>query len=194
MLPIGDTRLCHPFAVRTVLAVVLAAVLGLAACGSDDPPSQPFDAADLEGAPAPLAKLHAQAGVLLDGGPDAFRERLEELRGYPIVVNKWASWCPPCRAEFPFFQKQSVRLAKKVAFIGVDSNDNDDDALEFLDDYPVPYPSYKDPSLKVAEVFDGTLAFPTTAFYDSKGELAYVKQGGYSDEADLVQDIKRYAR
>ena len=42
--------------------------------------------------------------------------------------------------------------------------------------------------------FKGQLAFPTTAFYDSKGELAYVKQGGYRDEEDLVADIKRYAR
>lgn len=189
------TRACATLsAVRTLLAVVTAAVLGLAGCGSEDPPSEPFDAADLEGAPAPLARIHAQAGELLDGGPDAFKERLEALRGYPVVVNKWASWCPPCRAEFPFFQRQSVRLAKEVAFLGVVSDDNDDDARAFLEDYPVPYPSYKDPSLKVAEVFDGTLAFPTTAFYDSEGELAYVKQGGYADEADLTEDIERYAR
>ena len=179
---------------RTLFAVVLAAAVALAGCGSDDPPSEPFDAADLEGAPAPLARLHDQANQLLDGGEDAFRKRLEDLSGYPVVVNKWASWCPPCRAEFPFFQRQSVKLARKVAFIGVDSNDNDDDAREFLEEYPVPYPSYRDPSLKVAAVFNGTLAFPTTAFYDSKGELAYVKQGGYADEADLAADIRRYAR
>ena len=178
---------------RTLLAVLLA-VLGLAGCGSDDPPSEPFDAAALEGAPRPLAKLHAQANQLLDGGADAFERRLADLEGYPVVVNKWASWCPPCRAEFPFFQRQSVRLAKDVAFIGVVSNDNDEDALEFLEEYPVPYPSYRDPSLKVAEVFKGQLAFPTTAFYDSDGELAHVKQGGYADEADLVEDIERYAR
>ena len=181
-------------AVRRSLAAALAATLTLAGCGGDDTESRPYDPADLKGAPAPIAKLHRQANQLLDGGANAFRARLADLKGHPVVVNKWASWCPPCRAEFPFFQSQAVRLAKRVAFIGVDSNDNDSDAREFLEDFPVPYPSYKDPSLEVAQVFKGQLAFPTTAFYDSKGELAYVKQGGYADEKDLVEDIERYAR
>jgi cytochrome c biogenesis protein CcmG, thiol:disulfide interchange protein DsbE len=179
------------------VARLLAAALVLAAlggCGSDEPESTPADDARFEGAPAPIAALHEQANELLDGGADAFKARLADLEGYPVVVNKWASWCPPCRQEFPFFQRQSGRLAKKVAFVGVVSDDNDDDARAFLEDYPVPYPSYKDPSLEVAEVFKGQLAFPTTAFYDSKGELAYVKQGGYPSEADLVADIERYAR
>ena len=178
---------------RRLVAALLAAA-ALAGCGEDPPPSAPGDMSKLEGAPAPLAKLHAQANELLGGGPEAFKERLAELEGYPIVVNKWASWCPPCRAEFPYFQEHSIRLGKKVAFIGVDSNDNDDDAREFLDEYPVSYPTYKDPSVRIAEVFKGALAWPTTAFYDRKGELAYVKQGGYSSEEDLVADLDRYAK
>ena len=180
--------------VRRFLPAVVATAIALAGCGGDEPESRAFTAADLKGAPAPIASLHRQANQLLDGGPKAFKERLESLRGHPVVVNKWASWCPPCRSEFPFFQAQAVKHAKRVAFIGVDSNDNDEDARGFLEEYPVPYPSYKDPTLEVAQVFKGQLAFPTTAFYDSKGELAYVKQGGYSDEQDLVEDIKRYAR
>ena len=128
------------------------------------------------------------------GGPEAFEDRIASLKGYPVVVNKWASWCGPCRQEFPYFQEHSVRLGKRVAFLGVDSNDNDDDAREFLEEYPVSYPTYKDPSVKIAEVFKGQLAWPTTAFYDSKGELAYVKQGAYLKEQDFVDDLKRYAR
>ena len=42
------------------------------------------------------------------GGPQAFRKRLASLKGYPVVVNKWASWCAPCRTEFPIFQRQAV--------------------------------------------------------------------------------------
>jgi thiol-disulfide isomerase/thioredoxin len=146
-----------------------------------------------EDAPPEIDALYEQASTLLGGGPRAFRERIEDLRGHPVVVNKWASWCPPCRSEFPFFASQAARRPD-VAFIGVDSNDNDEDASEFLEEFPVPFPSYRDPDLKVAEVFHGVAAFPTTAYYDSDGELAYVKQGGYSSEEKLAEDIERYAK
>jgi len=184
-------------AVRRLAPIVLAAI-AIAGCGSDKPKSEAPPAAvqkkQLADAPAPLAAVHAQANELLGGGADAFKTRLKELDGFPVVVNKWASWCPPCRAEFPYFQKHAIRLGRKVAFLGVNSNDNDGDAREFLAEYPVSYPSYKDPSLKVAEVFKGQIAFPTTAFFDSKGELAYVKQGGYLSEEDFVEDLERYGK
>jgi cytochrome c biogenesis protein CcmG/thiol:disulfide interchange protein DsbE len=183
---------------RTLLCIAVACVV-LAGCSNGgDPesaaaPRRDVDAA-LAGAPAPLAKLHAQANRLLDGGRSAFEARLRDVRGYPVVVNKWASWCGPCRAEFPFFQKQSVKRGKKIAFIGVDGNDSDADARKFLSKLPVPYPSYKDPDLKVSASFNGVAAFPSTAFYDSKGKLSYLKQGGYATEEKLAEDIERYAR
>jgi thiol-disulfide isomerase/thioredoxin len=180
--------------VARLLALSTALLIALAGCGAEDPESTPADPAKFEDAPAPIAALNDQANELLDGGAGAFKARLEELDGYPVVVNKWASWCAPCRQEFPYFQRQSAQRAKSVAFLGVNSNDNDDDAANFLEEYPVPYPSYKDPSLDVSEVFKGQIAFPTTAFYDSKGELAYVKQGGYASEEDLAADIERYTR
>ena len=167
--------------VRRLVAIVVCACAPLAACGSDEDPqsvaAKPAKPAQLEGAPAPLAKLGSQANELLDGGADAFEKRLKQLRGYPVVVNKWASWCGPCRFEFPFFQKQATKRAGEVAFIGVDSNDNQGDA-----------------SLEVAAVFNAVQAFPSTAFYESQGELAYVHQGGYASEAKLAEDIGRYAR
>lgn len=148
----------------------------------------------LEGSPPPLAALHADANQLLGGGAGAFRARLAELRGYPVVVNKWGSWCGPCRAEFPIFQRLSVALGKEVAFIGVNSLDNDDDAREFLGDFPVSYPHYSDPDQEVAKVFEGNAGFPTTAFYDSRGELVIAKQVSYRNDKELLEDIDRYAR
>jgi len=181
--------------------LVIAAVAALAAgCGGGDdegaaPASEP---ADLEtatqGAPPRLAALHDQANELLSGGTEAFEDRLEELRGFPVVVNKWASWCGPCRAEFPFFQSQAAQRAKRIAFVGVDSNDGEDSARDFLAEFPVPYPSYLDPKLEIAAVIDAAVEFPATAFYDSEGELAYVRRGGYADEDELAADIERYAR
>lgn len=177
---------------------MLLSAIAVSGCGSDEPksvaPPKERAASALEGAPAPLAKLHRQANRLLDGGPDAFKRRLESLEGYPVVVNKWGSWCDPCRAEFPFFQRQAIKRGKQVAFLGVDGIDSDANARKFLADYPVTYPSYKDPALKVAATFNGAGAFPSTAFYDRKGKLVYHRQGGYATEAKLAEDIERYAR
>ena len=153
-----------------------------------------MDARELAGAPAPLAKLHDQGARLLPGGVGAFRARLRGLRGYPVVVNKWASWCGPCRAEFPHFRNQALRRGKRIAFLGVDTNDNDAAARRFLRRYPVSYPSYSDPEGEIARTLGGAVAFPATAYYDARGKLVTVHQGGYRTERDLAADIDRYAR
>jgi thiol-disulfide isomerase/thioredoxin len=179
--------------------VLLAAAALVAGCGSgSDPksaaPSPPDARRALAGSPPALAALHREGGRLLPGEERAFRARLRALRGHPVVVNKWASWCPPCRKELPFFQRLSVELGREVAFLGVDSQDDASDARAFIRRYPVAYPSYSDPDQHVAKVFAGHLAFPTTAFYDARGRLRFVHQGEYASEARLRQDIDRYAR
>ena len=109
-----------------------------------------------------------------------------------MVANVWASWCGPCRFEFPLFQHVSAKLGKRVAFIGVNSFDSEDAAKTFLSEYPVPYPSVSDPGQDVWH--DLSLAgLPGTAYYDRSGKLTYLKQGPYTDEADFRADIQRYA-
>jgi cytochrome c biogenesis protein CcmG, thiol:disulfide interchange protein DsbE len=177
-------------------AIALAcATLGPSACGGDEGAAEApdYDAA-LRGAPPRLAALHDEAGELLDGGPKAFEARLRGLRGYPVVVNKWASWCGPCRVEFPYFQSQAAKRGSEIAFLGVNSNDGEETATDFLAELPVPYPSYLDPRLEVAAVFDAPTEFPATAFYDSDGELVFVRRGTYGSEDELAADIQRYAR
>jgi cytochrome c biogenesis protein CcmG/thiol:disulfide interchange protein DsbE len=147
----------------------------------------------LAGSPKPLASLYEQGCQLVGGGPAAFKARLASLRGHPVVVNQWASWCGPCRAEFPHFQKASLALGKRVAFLGVDSMDNDGDAAAFLKRYPIAYPSYKDGDGKVAQVFNGVGPLPKTIFYSPSGKLEYVHVGQYRDQAALRRDISRYA-
>jgi thiol-disulfide isomerase/thioredoxin len=181
-----------------VLVAVLVVGLSQAGSGGSGTPKSAAPAAaraakELRGAPAPLASLHGEASRLLGGGPPAYKARVAGLHGYPIVVNKWASWCGPCRAEFPDFQRASVRYGKRVAFLGVDGNDNHGDALKFLKQYPVSYPSYEDPSNTIAQVFNGVAAFPTTVYYDRRGQVSYIHQGQYLSGAKLEQDIERYA-
>jgi thiol-disulfide isomerase/thioredoxin len=130
----------------------------------------------------------------LPGGREAFEARIENERGKPVVVNKWASWCGPCRLEFPFFRSQADKRRGEVVFIGVNSNDNRGDAEEFLKEEPVPFKHYEDPRLEIAAAFDAVQAFPATAYYDSQGKLEFVHQGGYPSEDELAEDIDRYAR
>jgi cytochrome c biogenesis protein CcmG/thiol:disulfide interchange protein DsbE len=178
------------------LAAVVVA-LGVSACGSSDGGTSTAKAPDykqaLAGAPKPLAKLYAQGDRLVSGGTSAFGSQLRALRGHPVVVNVWASWCEPCRMEFPYLQRLSAKYGKRVAFVGVDTNDNDAAARTFLAELPLPYPSYTDPNEDIAQSVGATVGLPDTAYYDASGKQVFVKQGQYASEGDFAADIKRYA-
>jgi cytochrome c biogenesis protein CcmG/thiol:disulfide interchange protein DsbE len=179
------------------IGAVAAATLLAAGCGSsqggDYGGEHPDYAKALAGSPAPLAALHRQGDELLSGGLDAYEARLAAISGYPAVVNVWASWCGPCRFEFPLFQKTAARYGKRVAFLGVDSKDSDAAAKTFLEEAPVPYPSYTDPSSDIADELGADIGLPDTAFYDRTGKMIYLKQGPYTDLAALRADVERYA-
>lgn len=184
---------------RRLLALAglaLAAFLG-GGCGSSESDgsggSHPDYAKALAGTPAPLASLYDQANELLPGGIDAYEKRIEQLRGRPVVVNVWASWCGPCREEFPVLQDLSARYGKRVAFFGVNSEDSKDAAVTFLREEPVPYPSYSDPDKDILDSLGGRGGLPDTAFYDRSGKLLYLKQGPYRDHSELEADVRRYA-
>jgi cytochrome c biogenesis protein CcmG, thiol:disulfide interchange protein DsbE len=178
------------------LALAAIAVLGGTGCGAgsggDYGGQHPDYAAALAGSPAPLAALHEQADELLPGGAEAFEKRIAALHGYPAVVNVWASWCGPCRFEFPTLQKLSAAYGKRVAFVGVNSQDAGDAAKTFLEEAPVPYPSYTDGDGGIANDLGG-IGLPTTAFYDRQGKLVFLQQKPYTDDAGLRADIERYA-
>ncbi len=145
----------------------------------------------LAGSPAPLAALHAQAGQLL-GGASAMARRLAGLRGRPIVINAWASWCTPCREEFSLFASASMRYGRKIAFLGADTDDSAGDARAFLAAHPVSYPSYATSTsdLRSLAIIEG---LPTTIFIDRTGRVVYVHTGQYDAQGSLDSDIAAYA-
>jgi cytochrome c biogenesis protein CcmG/thiol:disulfide interchange protein DsbE len=186
---------------RATFAALGACTLAVAAlatgCGSQQSqvsvPTPSQARAALAGSPAPLAALHRQASQLLAGGTTAFDARLASLHGHPVVVNAWASWCVPCKQEFPLLQHAAVVHGKRVAFLGVDANDGASDARRFLRSHYVAYPSYADPDEQIAHAIGVRTGIPTTVIYDGDGKSAFVHQGPYRDEAALLADIRRYA-
>ena len=182
-------------------AAIAAAAIALSACGSSNGAGNPDSRLTLQqaqkpisGAPPPLAAIRSQANQLLDGGTDAFGQRIDALHGYPVVVNKWASWCGPCRFEFPWFQSLAAKRGARIAFLGVNANDSSGTARQFLSELPLPYPSYSDPDLNIAEDLGGPpQAFPTTTFYDRTGNRVFVHPGQYRNEQELIADVDRYA-
>lgn len=174
---------------RSPAAAFLAlSLLALAGCGGTQVSGSAPGAL-----PRNVGPSRAQASELLDGGPSAFQARLASLRGKPVVVNQWASWCGPCRFEFPFFQHLSKRYSGRVAFLGVDAKDARSDATAFLKKFPVPYPHFYDEDASIARTFGGGRAWPTTAFFDRAGKLVFTHIGAYATQAKLDQDIARYA-
>lgn len=185
---------------RAAVALSATLALALAACGGSGDDLDPGSAADapdytaaLDAAPAELAELYGDGdGALRDGGGDALDAELERLQGTPVVINKWASWCGPCREEFPAFQEQAAERLDEVAFIGLNSGDSEDSATTFLEGHPVPYPSFSDPQEEIATSYGATF-FPSTIFIDASGEVTYTHTGPYSDPDALAADIDRYA-
>lgn len=146
----------------------------------------------LPGAPPQLAALRRRVNDLQPGGAEALDAQLRALRGRPVVVNLWASWCDPCIFELPILQRQALEYGTRVAFLGVNSGDNRGDARELSERFPMPYPSFEDPRQAVTGRY-GAVGLPATAFYDARGRRTIVHQGRFTSEAQLEAAIRRYA-
>jgi cytochrome c biogenesis protein CcmG/thiol:disulfide interchange protein DsbE len=178
-------------------AVVVGARQARDAAGAPRTAPVPLTRAEVSrpiaGAPPVLAALRRRVDVLLGGGVTAFDAQLRALRGHPVVVNMWASWCAPCRYELPLIQREAVRRGARVAFLGVNVMDDRDSALRLAARYPMPYPSFVDPRSAIVAGRFGSRGLPVTAFYDARGRLAIVQQGQFATEAKLAGAIERYA-
>ena len=96
---------------------------------------------------------------------------LEGLTGKPIVINFWASWCPPCRIEAPLLERTwRAYKNRDVVFIGVDVQDREKDALNYIREFDITYPNGPDPTGEISIDY-GVSGLPVTFFVSRKGEI-----------------------
>ena len=182
------------------IAIFAAVAIGVVQAGNNETAKTEKAAAltraevskPIAGVPPELAALRRRVNERVRGDTAALDAQLRALRGTPVVVNLWASWCDPCRFELPFFQRQAVKRAANVAFVGVNVNDGATNADKLAADFPMPYPSVEDPDRKIVNRYRGR-GLPITVFYDAAGKQQMVHQGVYATEDLLSDAIDRYA-
>ncbi len=168
------------------LLVLVAMLCVTSACGRS-PSSDPSPGADASAGPvaqnaatASLLPTHVAALPTFD--VEQFQRLLKELRGTPVVVNVWASWCGPCNAEAPLLHAAAARFGDRVQFLGVDILDSLDGARSFISDRGIVYPSVFDPPGAIRDSL-GMIGQPVTLFYDANGEVVSSWPGQLSQQA-----------
>jgi cytochrome c biogenesis protein CcmG/thiol:disulfide interchange protein DsbE len=148
--------------VTTAILLPALAVLALLAFGFGREPR--YVETPMLGRPAPPFSL-----VLFDGRA----LRLEELRGQVVFLNFWASWCLPCRAEAPALEAAWQQTRQQgVIFVGINTQDEEDRARAFLDEFGITYPNGRDAGGRIAIDY-GVWGLPEAFFIGPDGRITY---------------------
>jgi cytochrome c biogenesis protein CcmG/thiol:disulfide interchange protein DsbE len=163
--------------IAAVVLFIALLVYGLESRGPDDAidgaltegraaEAPAFDLEVLERGEIPARLRAPLGGALADG-----RLALSELRGTPVVLNLWASWCTPCREEAPRLEQGWERWGPRgVAFLGLNIQDLRGDAREFARRFGITHPSVRDARRGVADDY-GATGIPETFFVDARGRV-----------------------
>lgn len=179
------------------IAGLCCAVL-LAGCGETDAQSAASDTRYVEGEGSATAfdadeRVDAPDidGETLDGEPIA----LDDFTGEVLVINFWASWCAPCRAEKPVMAEVQTEYAEDgLSLLGINIKDNETAARQFADGFDLSYPSIYDQPGQVPQAFRDTVppqAIPSTLILDREGRIAgrVIGQSDYTTLTDLVEPV-----
>jgi cytochrome c biogenesis protein CcmG, thiol:disulfide interchange protein DsbE len=135
--------------------------------------------------PAPAVGHPAPDFTVTDTQGKTFK--LSELRGTPVVLNFWATWCPPCRAELPELQAGSQRLAGQVAIVGLNQGEAPEVVRAFAQQMGLSFQVPLDEHMDVSATY-GVRSLPTTFFIDRSGVIRDMQIGPLT-EATLAQHL-----
>ena len=151
---------------RLVTAVLLVALAG-AACSGGASTTGPVPSGSL---------LPTSPTALPQFDPQSFRQLLSQLRGRPVVINVWASWCGPCVVEAPDIAAAAREFQGRVQFIGVDVLDQLGPARAFIRKYGWTFPSVFDPTAAIRNDL-GFIGQPVTLVIDGSGKRVFTLSG-----------------
>jgi cytochrome c biogenesis protein CcmG/thiol:disulfide interchange protein DsbE len=161
------------------LAVVLAPAVAFIALLS-------FGLLSADGPPAPGDEAPPFSAPVLGGGEEL---SLGELRGKPVVLNFWASWCGPCEDEAPMLNAAEDRFGDRIHIVGVNVRDSQVDALAFARDFGYEFPSVVDDDGRIYNEY-GLTGQPETFVIDAEGRVSQHTQGPFLSDADLFAQIE----
>ncbi|WP_433127668.1 redoxin family protein [Micromonospora sp. CA-240977] len=146
-------------------------------------PRSPAATAPAAGGPAlPELTLACFTG----GAPVALRD----VAG-PVVINVWASWCPPCQKELPAFQRLSERTAGQLQVLGVNSRDSRSAAQSIGEDFGIRFPILVDQGEALQRELKRNF-FPMTIFVDADGRVRHIDASGALDDAQLAELVRKH--
>ena len=160
-----------------VAAVALAAIFTSTSGGDSDRAADPSEAAD---------ELASLTFVNEDGSEGS----LADFRGEPLVVNFFASWCAPCRAELPDLEAVHVASGDRLQFVGVNHDVDDTSWLSFVDETEITFPTVFQPNQELF-AYLGLLGMPSTVLVDADGEVVH-RFSGILDDVTLKELIAEH--
>jgi thiol-disulfide isomerase/thioredoxin len=123
--------------------------------------------------------------------PEGNPQRLADYKGKPVILNFWATWCPPCREEMPSMQRAHEAVAPEgIALVAINVGEDADTIEQFLASYPVDFPLPMDLDSKVVQSYP-VKGLPTTFVLDPEGRLVYIATGGREwDDPGLLDQVR----
>jgi cytochrome c biogenesis protein CcmG/thiol:disulfide interchange protein DsbE len=177
----------HPRS-AVVTCVALLVLGAVAACTGDDSDPDPTTAPTPAIVVADAVSLPSTVDELPVIDAEGLDRLTDQVRGTPLVVNFWASWCEPCEREMPLLAAAAREHRDAIQFVGIDILDDREAAQGFLARFEIPYPNLFDASGETRDAV-GSLGQPVTVFYGADGTVV-AKVDGELSETELTEHLR----